>query len=702
MENDKYIGRLLGGRYELIDVVGVGGMAVVYRARDTILGRYVAIKILKEAFAKDPDIRKRFAIESRAVAKLSHHNIVSVYDVGNEDGTDYIVMELIEGVTLKEYLQQKGRLSWQESIFFAEQISSALVHAHSRGIIHQDIKPQNIIILRDGTAKLTDFGIASFATTQETRVVQEAIGSVHYISPEQAKGSKIDYRTDIYSLGVVMYEMLTGKLPFEGETALQIVMQHINAVPPMPSELVPDIPKGLDAIVMHAMCANISRRYASADELCADLARVREDPNVQFYYTASDDSSGETQVIGRDVQRAARHAAVEETAAIPTAPRHRSEAQSAERVSARREAPARRRTSVREREPSDFFEKLSERPAMAAGMAVAVVAVISLLVVAVLMVTGSGKSAKIDVPDLIGRTIDDVYADSDVMNNFEIKEASSRQESDRPAGEILDQDPGEGQQAVKGSVITVTVSAGGDNVKDTYKVVDFTGKSLDYVAASLDAHGIELKEEKEYSDDVEEGKVIRTDPEAGTELARGETLTVYISLGKEQKSADVPSLTGMTQDAAQRALSERGLSLGSVDQVESDKPEGTVVWQSIDANSTVNQGTTVNIQISKGKKADEQKPDSSTTGNNTGSSEDDTPGKLPPTPAEGSATIPVALPDSADTAHVVIYVDGVIQYDDTPSTSQGSIAVTVQSTAGDHEVTVSVDGSSTTQTYSFN
>ena len=697
MENDKYIGRLLGGRYELIDVVGVGGMAVVYRARDTILGRYVAIKILKEEFAKDPDIRKRFAIESRAVAKLSHHNIVSVYDVGNEDGTDYIVMEFIEGVTLKEYLQQKGRLSWQESIFFAEQISSALVHAHSRGIIHQDIKPQNVIILRDGTAKLTDFGIASFATTQETRVVQEAIGSVHYISPEQAKGSKIDYRTDIYSLGVVMYEMLTGRLPFEGETALQIVMQHINAVPPMPSELVPDIPKGLDAIVMHAMCANISRRYASADELCADLARVREDPDTQFYYTASDDSSGETQVIGREVQRAARHATAEDTAAIPAAPRRRSEPHSAHR-----EAPARRRTSVREREPSDFFEKLSERPAMAAGMAVAVVAVISLLVVAVLMFTGSGKSAKIDVPDLIGRTIDDVYADSEVMNNFEIKEASSRQESDRPAGEILDQDPSEGQQAIKGSVITVTVSAGGDNVKDTYKVVDFTGKSLDYVAASLDAHGIELKEEKEYSDDVEEGKVIRTDPEAGTELARGETLTVYISLGKEQKSADVPSLTGMTQEAAQRALSERGLSLGSVDQVESDKPEGTVVWQSIDANSSVNQGTTVNIQISKGKKADEQKPDSGTTGGNTGSSEDDTPGRLPPTPAEGSATIPVALPDSADTAHVVIYVDGVIQYDDTPSTSQGSIAVTVQSTAGDHEVTVSVDGSSTTQTYSFN
>ena len=185
---DKYIGKMLGGRYEIIDVVGVGGMAVVYRARCHVLNRYVAVKILKDEYAKDPEIRKRFSIESQAVAKLSHHNIVSVYDVGSENGTDYIVMELIEGVTLKEYLQKKGRLTWQEAVFFAEQICRALIHAHSRGIIHQDIKPQNVIILRDGTAKLTDFGIASFATTQETRVVQEAIGSVHYISPEQAKG----------------------------------------------------------------------------------------------------------------------------------------------------------------------------------------------------------------------------------------------------------------------------------------------------------------------------------------------------------------------------------------------------------------------------------------------------------------------------------------------------------------------------------
>ncbi|MDO5141990.1 MAG: protein kinase, partial [Eubacteriales bacterium] len=307
---DNYIGKSLGGRYEIIDVVGVGGMAVVYRARCHVLNRYVAVKILKDEYAKDPEIRKRFSIESQAVAKLAHQNIVSVYDVGNDHGIDYIVMELIEGITLKEYMQQKGRLTWQEAVFFAEQICRALVHAHSRGVIHQDIKPQNVIILRDGSAKLTDFGIASFATTQETRVVQEAIGSVHYISPEQAKGSKIDYRTDIYSLGVVMYEMLTGKLPFEGETALQVVMQHLNAMPLAPSELVPGIPRGLDAIVMHAMSANIGRRYASAEALYADLERVKNDVTVQFDYPTDD--SGETQVIGREVQRAARRAPVQQ------------------------------------------------------------------------------------------------------------------------------------------------------------------------------------------------------------------------------------------------------------------------------------------------------------------------------------------------------------------------------------------------------
>ena len=675
---DKYIGKMLGGRYEIIDVVGVGGMAVVYRARDVVLGRYVAVKILKDEYARDPDIRKRFSIESQAVAKLSHHNIVSVYDVGSENGTDYIVMELIEGITLKEYLQKKGHLTWQEAVFFAEQICRALIHAHSRGIIHQDIKPQNVIILRDGTAKLTDFGIASFATTQETRVVQEAIGSVHYISPEQAKGSKIDYRTDIYSLGVVMYEMLTGKLPFEGETALQIVMQHLNTVPVVPSALVPEIPRGLDEIVMHAMCANISRRYASAEELYSDLEQLKNNPGLRFGYTALVDDD-ETQVIGREVQQAARHAQA-------SAAQHQA-------------APPRRTTATAVREPEGFFDRLAERPALAAGIAVAVVAVITLVVVGILLMTGRSSGDKVEVPSFVGMDIDEVLADSTYTANFTLQEASERVESDRPVGEILDQDVAAKSRVTKGTVITLTVSAGGANVSDTYKVIDFAGRSLDYVTTMLKEHEISYTVEEEYSDEVEAGMVIRTDPAAGTEIEPGTSLTIYVSKGKETKKVEVPSLYGMTEEQARQALSDRGLSVGSADHVANSAAAGTVVWQSTSAGTEVDEGTSINIQISTGPSQSTPDPEPDTP--DEGSSGGQFVSEEPPAPAQGSATVQVTLPGGTDMAHVVVSVDGVVQYDETLDTSMGSVSVPLSSTAGEHEVTVSVDGSSSTSTYTF-
>ena len=675
---DKYIGKMLGGRYEIIDVVGVGGMAVVYRARDVVLGRYVAVKILKDEYARDPDIRKRFSIESQAVAKLSHHNIVSVYDVGSENGTDYIVMELIEGITLKEYLQKKGHLTWQEAVFFAEQICRALIHAHSRGIIHQDIKPQNVIILRDGTAKLTDFGIASFATTQETRVVQEAIGSVHYISPEQAKGSKIDYRTDIYSLGVVMYEMLTGKLPFEGETALQIVMQHLNTVPVVPSALVPEIPRGLDEIVMHAMCANISRRYASAEELYSDLEQLKNNPGLRFGYTALVDDD-ETQVIGREVQQAARHAQA-------SAAQHQA-------------APPRRTTATAVREPEGFFDRLAERPALAAGIAVAVVAVITLVVVGILLMTGRSSGDKVEVPSFVGMDIDEVLADSTYTANFTLQEASERVESDRPVGEILDQDVAAKSRVTKGTVITLTVSAGGANVSDTYKVIDFAGRSLDYVTTMLKEHEISYTVEEEYSDEVEAGMVIRTDPAAGTEIEPGTSLTIYVSKGKETKKVEVPSLYGMTEERARQALSDRGLSVGSADHVANSAAAGTVVWQSTSAGTEVDEGTSINIQMSTGPSQSTPDPEPDTP--DEGSSGDQFVSEEPPAPAQGSATVQVTLPGGTDMAHVVVSVDGVVQYDETLDTSMGSVSVPLSSTAGEHEVTVSVDGSSSTSTYTF-
>ena len=308
---DELIGKKLEGRYLLESLVGVGGMANVYKGRDLKTDAVVAVKILREEFSQNTELVRRFKNESKAISILDHPNIVKVYDVSVTDRLQFIVMEYIDGITLKEYMNRRGGpLTWKEVVHFCQQVLDALDHAHQKGVVHRDIKPQNIMLLADGRVKIMDFGIARFSRAEYQDTSEKAIGSVHYISPEQASGAFTDARSDIYSLGVMMFEMLTGKLPFEGETALQIVMQHINTVPVPPSELVPDIPKGLDEIVMHAMCANISRRYASADELYADLVRVREDPTVEFYYTAPDDSSGETQVIGREVQRAARQAAM--------------------------------------------------------------------------------------------------------------------------------------------------------------------------------------------------------------------------------------------------------------------------------------------------------------------------------------------------------------------------------------------------------
>ena len=366
---------------------------------------------------------------------------------------------------------------------------------------------------------------------------------------------------------------------------------------------------------------------------------------------------------------------------------------------------------------------------MAVGMAVGVIAVISLLLVGILMITGSSdKSEKIIVPDLIGRNIDEVMADPERTDNvtvkeaaerqesdqpdgeileqdpFTVKEATERQESDRPVGEILEQDPdGDGKKkATKGTIITVTVSSGGENVKDTYKVIDFTGKTLDYVQAALASHDIKCEVVEEYSDDVEEGKVIRTDPEAGTELEKGATLTVYISKGKQKddnENVAVPGLLGMTEDKARAALEAKGLKIGSVDQVDSSAEAGSVVWQSQDAGAEVAKGTVVNIQISKGKSTSNNNPPDNSGGNSGG--QDNGDGDYDDTPSLGSATIPVSLPDNTDTAHVIIYVDGVIQYDDTCSTSGGSTSISVSGSVGDHDVTVSVDGSTTSQTYTF-
>jgi len=281
MEN--YIGRLLDNRYEILEVIGTGGMAVVYKARCHRLNRLVAIKILKDDLSQDAEFRRRFHAESQAVAMLSHPNIVNVYDVSHSERGDFIVMELIDGISLKQYMEQKGTLNWREVLHFSTQIAKALEHAHGRGIIHRDIKPHNIMILKDGSVKVADFGIARVSSAQST-LTREALGSVHYISPEQAKGSKIDYRSDLYSLGVVMYEMLTGQPPYDGETPVSVAIQHINAQAARPRALNAQIPLGLEQITMHAMAADLDIRYESATEMLRDLDEFRKNPNMTLSF----------------------------------------------------------------------------------------------------------------------------------------------------------------------------------------------------------------------------------------------------------------------------------------------------------------------------------------------------------------------------------------------------------------------------------
>ena len=695
---DKYIGTLLGGRYEILEVLGVGGMAVVYKARCRVLNRFVAIKILKEEFAQDEEFRRRFYNESQAVAKLSHNNIVAVYDVAHSDGIDYIVMELIDGISLKEYLQKKGHLSWQETVFFAQQIARALEHAHSRGIIHQDIKPHNIMLLRDGTAKVTDFGIARLESNQETRVMQEAIGSVHYISPEQAKGGAIDSRTDLYSLGVVMYEMLTGTLPFEGDSAVAIVMQHINSVPLMPSELVSGIPHGMDEIVMHAMCPNVSRRYATAQQLCNDLERIKTNPNLTFGY-GQRDSRGDTPLFDETRPISYQRGA---SGSIPDAARDA--AYGADDIAPQRQ-PRRRSSSLRDdddyaprrrRKKQSFGEKISQSPAAMAGTAVAAFAIIAVLVGALLLFSGGSK--RVAVPQLVGMNVDDVLEKQDTdYKDFLIEVADQRKyDPDAKEGDVLEQDPEAGKKVAKGTKIILTVcGTEEDQQGDTsdYKLPDFSEVKLSEVQRLLDMHDIPYRTEEEASDDIAEGEVIRTDPGSGKTVTPDDTVTIYVSTGKPTQTFDMPDVTGMTLAKARDLLDSYGLKVSSTHQEESELPVGQVCRQSIDKGEKVEKGASVILYISLGKSEDNPEDGNNDENEDHGNSD---PVKM------GSASVKVTLPD-ADSSNVVIYdSNGNKLYENTFSPSGGSQTITVNGPVGDAMLDIYVDGEKRSTTVKFN
>ena len=565
---DQYIGKMLDDRYEILELIGSGGMANVYKARCHRLNRLVAIKILKSDLAENADFRRRFHDESQAVAQLSHANIVSVYDVSTNSDTEYIVMELIDGITLKQYMERRGRMDWRESLHFITQIMRGLSHAHSRGIIHRDIKPQNIMVLRDGSVKVADFGIACLANAGQT-LTQEALGSVHYISPEQARGDRIDARSDIYSAGVVLYEMLTGRLPFEGDSAVSVAIQHLSSVPLAPRDIDPSIPEPLELSCRTAMNSDPNKRYPTADAMLADLEKFRKDPSVDMDY------------IRREL--ATPSADSEPTMPLPTA-------QVASAVK-KRTAEV-RRDDYRDEPPRRDKKSL----AIIVGIFAAALVLVVLLFKLILGDFGPASSNKsYPVPDVRGKTVEEAQLMDEVKDIFYIEVVGTRVSDQYEPGQIVEQDPTAGKTRKSNLVIQVYVAE--EPEKEYMK--DVVGMEYRQAKLLLGDMGLGLvfKPVYETSDKYPTDVVVSTEPASDEALTKGQTVVLHISTGPE--TVTVPTFTGMAIANAIHDAQDLGLTVGEVlyDPFNPEAP-GTVVQQDIAPQTDVPGGTRITFTVS--------------------------------------------------------------------------------------------------------
>ena len=696
---DQYIGKLLDNRYEILERIGIGGMAVVYKGRDHRLNRLVAIKILKEELAQDAEFRRRFHDESQAVAMLSHPNIMAVYDVSHSAELDYIVMELLDGITLKQYMQKKGgKLAWREALHFITQIMKALSHAHSRGIIHRDIKPHNIMVLRDGSLKVADFGIARLTSAAQATLTQEALGSVHYISPEQARGSHIDARSDIYSAGVVLYEMITGRLPYEGDSPVAVAIQHINSIPLSPREIDPEIPEALEAITMKAMASDVNQRYISADAMLADLEEFRKNPSINFDYTPADllisEGDEPTQILGANTPHTVR-----------TQPAHGARSPEDTYVSPAPH-PRKSRPARVEDDYDDYPERGGSRlPIILAIVAVAVFVAGIGVFLWVSFFGGAGETLYA-VPSLLGKTLEEARADASVVSaNFQIVEGGET-DSDRPVGQIVSQDPVEGRNAAAGATITVILSNGsGYTDEEARQMPDLVEQDVRLAVSSLAALGYSeeagnLVIQKEYSEDIAKDHVISTVPTKDTDLTDVAQVTLVVSDGEETLPVTVISFLEMTEEDARTAATNLGLDpVFEGSEYSSEYDEGDICWQSITNGTQVAEGTTIRFRVSLG-------PDPAAT---PSPSVEPSPEATPaPTPDDGETelkpyTFNVSLPrDGRESVQVNVTVgDGQYSYSNTYDTIMQSIPITVYG-SGTQEIRVYFDGElAETTTYDF-
>lgn len=581
---DNFCGKRLDGRYEIREIIGVGGMAVVYKAYDNIDDRIVAIKILKDEYLSNEEFKRRFKNESKAIAVLSHPNIVRVYNVSFGDRLQYIVMEYVDGITLKEYIEQQGVINWKEAVHFTGQILAALQHAHDKGIVHQDIKPQNIMLLQDGTIKVTDFGIARFSRMDSNTTSENAIGSVHYISPEQARGEMTDDKADIYSVGVVMYEMLTGTLPFQSDNAVSVALMQLQQDPKKPRDIVPTLPLGLEQITIRAMQKNPNDRYRSSAEMLMDINEFKRNPSIKFNYSYFVDQEPTKYVKAGASQ-------------------------------------------IRNQLNSDeIVEEDKKAVNKTTAIMMGAIAGVVVLVLVIAGILGIINNRKIEVPNFVNLNYytqvenNPDYADFEF--EFKYDETSTLEE-----GTVLEQNPKASEKIKKGSKITLTI-AQKDGVTIDASVV---GMSEADAKNYFISRGVMATIIPEYSETVQPGVVIRTDPQVGSSVKVGGQVTVYVATDK-QESVKVPQLEGCSKEVAEQLLKASDLEIGTVTEVDSALEKGMVVTQSIAKDTEVPLGTKIDFTISNG------------------------------IPSESSVDVVVTLPSTQKTGTLKIYLNSELYY----------------------------------------
>ena len=635
-------GSYLINRYEIIMKIGSGGMADVYKAKDHVLNRLVAIKVLKQEYSTDATFVKKFRVEAQSAAGLSHPNIVNVYDVGEDDGVYFIVMELVQGITLKNYIDMKGKLDIREALNISVQIASGLSAAHENRIIHRDIKPQNIIMSRDGKVKVTDFGIAE--VEDSTTGTTTAPGTVHYISPEQARGGYSDERSDIYSLGITMYEMVTGRVPFEGETNVAVALMHIQSEITPPRQLEPSIPVSFEKIILKCTQKKPERRYASARELIADLRKVLTHPDGEYVVIPGAIPQGRTIVMNNNDIDSLKAASLRKN--LGTKPEETYvEKPEEEEEEKPVQKPVQKKRPVKkkdlEEDNDDDFDKDEEddddeevNPALSKVMMALGIGGFIILAVIIFFIIGhaagffggsgslfdhknkdtstesistesvsdtssdtSTAGERVTVPDLSNNTQDEAKAALKKLRlGVNVQTGTS---DDVPEGQVYDQSPAAGTKVDVHTQVTIYISSG----KETFSLDDVTGMQYQQAQAQLENDGLVVSLEFDYSDSVGSDKVISTSPKAGSQVAKGDTVTITASKGKETKTTIVPNLLGQNIDDAIQMIKDAGLTYNGKSSDYSDSySENQVMNQSISAGNTVDEGTTISLTVSLGSR----------------------------------------------------------------------------------------------------